>query len=138
MSPLRVAIVVDRKPVPAWIGALVHRLTDPTFEVQLYLDAPRAETRPRTYRAYEWIDRHVFGAAGDALAPVPDLEPRPLTRLEDVDVVVQLGSTEPRTLTDCARFGVWTLSRTELFWEMYRATTYRTTLEAHLPGGERR
>jgi hypothetical protein len=136
MSPLRVALVVERTPVPAWIGAVARRLTDPAFEVQLYLDAPRAETRPRTYRAYEWIDRRVFGAAGDALAPVPVLDPRPLARLEDVDVVVRLGSTS--TLADSARFGVWTLSHAELFWEMYRGTTYRTTLEANLPGGERR
>jgi hypothetical protein len=54
----------------------------------------------------------------------------PLTALGEADVVVE---TRPLEAHSVARYGAWTLSHVDLFWEMHRGTTYRTTVVAHLP-----
>ena len=132
---LRVALIVDVTPVPGWIATLARRLTAPAFEVRLYVD-DAAQAKPAVYRAYEWVDARIFGEPHDALAPAGDLEPVPVAKLHDCDVAVHLGATDPRGLAGRTRYGAWTLTQSDLFWKMHGGMTYRTTLEAHLPGGE--
>ena len=139
MSSLRIAVIVAGTPVPAWVATLVERLPTPAFEVGVYVDGAKPEeVVPWSYRAYQWIDARVFRGAHDALAPafLPGFDPRPLAALGEADVVVQLASADARELADVTRYGAWSLSHPELFWEMHECTTYRTTLEAQLPGGE--
>jgi hypothetical protein len=140
MTALRVAIVVPHAAVPAWVTRMIERLSNSELDVRLYVDPTRAGDWSRMYRAYEWIDARLFAGADDALARalLPGPAPQPLSALQQIDVAVHLGHTDPRDLADNVRYGVWRLEQRELFWEMYRGTTYRTTLEAHLPGGERR
>jgi hypothetical protein len=148
---LRISIVVRSAIAPAWIGALVERLTaSPRFEVAPFLEAPAPRHAwPRAYRAYERADARMFRRRRDALAPVPlpGPPPRELAALDECDVLLHLGYGDPQAVVGATRYGVWILSHADeqerrrvppLFWEMYRGDLYRTTLEAHLSAGERR
>ena len=140
MTP-RVAVVVTSAVVDAWIATLVERLASLGFQVQAYLEAPaRGRLSPWAYRAYEQLDARIFHAERDALEPVPlrGENPRPLADLNETDVVLHLGRSDLRALAGATRYGVWRLHIPSLFWELHAGTPYRTTLEAELPGGERR
>jgi hypothetical protein len=138
VTPLRVAIIVADATVPAWIAALVARLQAPAFDTRVYVDpTERRAVRPSAYRLYEWIDGRIFRDAHDALAPVT-LPAEPVADLGEVDVAVHLASADPRPLAGATRYGFWVIHMPTFFWEIYNSTTYRTTLEAHLPLGERR
>jgi hypothetical protein len=132
---LRIAVVVASANVDAWIATLVDRVAGLGFDVQACLEAPpAAPPSPWAYRAYQRLDARIFRAERDALEPVP-LPGIPLADLDDADVVIHFGSSD---LHAPARYGVWRLSVPPLFRELHAGTPYRTTLEAELPGGERR
>ena len=148
---LEVSIVVSSAIAPAWIEALVRRLAaSPRFEVLLFLEPPAPRHAwPRAYRAYERVDARLFRRRRDALArvPLPGPPPRELTALDECDVLLHFGSGDPAAVIGATRYGVWILSHVDeqerrrvppLFWEMYRRSLYRTTLEVHLPDGDRR
>jgi hypothetical protein len=147
---LRVSVVVKCAPVPAWVSTLVQRLdASQRFDVLAFLDTPPVENVwPTAYRLYERLDARIFRQRRDALAAaaVPGLRPRDMAMAEECDVVLHLGWRRPDAFVDAPRYGVWTLSHTEqercrippVFWEMYRGDLCRTTLEALLPGGDRR
>jgi hypothetical protein len=142
---LSVSIVIGSASVPAWIAALVERLTaSPHFEALVHVDESAAPApSPWAFRLYERADARLFRHGRDALAPVrlSRSRIRPLAMLGECDVVVDLGSGDPDPLSDVSRCGVWTLSHVSgppLFWEMYHRELYRTRIEARLPDGDRR
>ncbi len=148
--PLHVAVVVEAVVGPAWAASLVDRLAASHFDVALFTEG--LKRRPRSmsvYGAYERIDARVFRRGPDALGSVAlrGSHPRPIRMLTTCDVVLHLGWSDPAALVHTARYGVWVLSHVDddlrrgippLFWEMRRRAVYRTQLDAHLPGGERR
>lgn len=147
---LRVSIVVKAALVPAWIATLVQRLdASGRYDLVLLVETPPVDDGwPTAYRWYERLDARVFRQGRDALAPIalPGLQLRDLPAVDDCDVLLHLGWSNPEAFVGATRYGVWTLSQTEeersrippVFWEMYRGDLYRTNLEALLPGGDLR
>ena len=147
---LRVSVVVKSALAPAWISALVERLdASQRYEVLAFLDTPLVEeTRPTAYRLYERLDARIFAQRHDALAAValPNLGPSDMAIAGECDVLLDFGWRSRDAFVDAPRYGVWMLSLTEqercrippVFWEMYGGDLCLTTLEALLPGGDRR
>ena len=138
--------------VPAWIAALVERLTEsPHFETAVYVDdSATFAASSWAYRLYERADARLFRHDRDALIPVRLSHTRvqPRATLAECDVIVDLGSRDPDAFADLSRCGVWTLTHADadgasrsgapLFWAMHRRDLYSTRIEAHLPDGDRR
>ena len=108
---LRVAVLVRRPEVPAWLADLVASLeAAPTVDLAVHAVGARSPRprKPVLLDLYERIDRRLFAADPDALEPtVVAVQPAPAS-FAGHDVVLDFASAEP----DAAgvRFGVWVLT----------------------------
>jgi hypothetical protein len=134
-----VGVVLDERDVRRWHETAMEEIERLGFCELLVLtskpDGGRsAGLRDAFYRAYELVDRRVFGSDDDPVARVPLRRPGvPLGEIasQDLDVVLCLTpDAAPRELARYARLGAWALyagglrgcaGEAQLFWQMYDA-----------------
>jgi hypothetical protein len=114
MPNLRVAVVVDSAVVPAWIAALVTRLSSAaTVEVGVFSLGAQAMPRRHTCRLGLGgrLERRLFGGRPDASAPVRiATRPLPAATGRGYDVVLDFGSAASEELAPETRYGAWYLT----------------------------
>jgi len=146
---LRVGVVLDERDVQRWHETAMDEIERLGFcELVVLIPKPGGGRslglRNALYRAYERMDRRVFGSDGDPIARGPLRRPGiPLAEIasQSLDVVLCLTrEADPGELAAHARLGAWSLHGEEqLFWKMYDADFVAPiTLRATTPAeGER-
>jgi hypothetical protein len=146
---VRVGVVLDEHDVRRWHETAMEEIERLDSCEVIVLTGEQGGHRPRglrhvLYRAYERLDRRVFGSDGDPLARVPFGRPAvPLGQIasQDLDVVLCLApGASPDELAGHARRGAWSLhGEAQLFSKMYDAEFVAPiTLRATTPAdGER-
>lgn len=128
---LRVGVFADSPLQPRWLVDSLARIAAGDFAELTLLGARERRSAPRpgsqklatVWKAYERLDRWLFGTGPDPLQPTPVEVLAPATRRfafrpEDrawrarvanqrLDVVVLLGDIDPAPLEGLARYGVW-------------------------------
>ena len=143
-APLRVGALLDGEALPAWAHRLLFQATTaPVAELALIVlrDGQALPARPRApfvFRAYETLDRRLFGGRADHAEPIvdspllascPRLVATPIAcdggeelapetveaiRAQRLDVLLQLGFGSLRGgILGAARHGVWTFAHDE-------------------------
>jgi hypothetical protein len=143
-APLRVGVLLDGESLPAWAHRLLWQVTaSPLAELQLIVlrDGQSRPARPRpplVFRAYEKLDRRLFGGRQDHAEPVVDspllggckrLTVQPVAcdggesfpaavveaiRADRLDVLLQLGFGSLRgDILGAAKHGIWTFEHDE-------------------------
>jgi hypothetical protein len=151
---LRVIAVLDGNVVPAWLRQVLLDVVNGGVAelVGVAFVPPPAARRSRIFRAYEALDRRLFGQPGDPLAPVDVsdlLAGRAVVagpREVSADVVLRLtGAALPPAWAQ-APLGVWSFDHLDaegrggapFFWEMARGQpATETCLRAHTGAGSR-
>jgi hypothetical protein len=136
---LRVGVVLDERDVHRWHETAMDEIERLGFcELVVLIREPGGRRSPglrnALYRAYERMDRRVFGSDGDPIARVPLRRPGiPLGEISSqrLDVVLCLTpEADPGELAGHARLGAWALyagglrgcaGEAQLFWQMYDA-----------------
>ena len=144
-GPLRVGALLDGEALPAWAHRLLFQATaTPVAELALIVlrDGQARPARPRApfaFRAYQTLDRRLFGGRSDHAEPIvdspllascPRLVATPIVcdggealapetveaiRAQRLDVLLQLGFGSLRgAILGAARHGVWTFAHDEL------------------------
>jgi hypothetical protein len=146
---VRVGVVLDERDVRRWHETAIDQIERLGFCEVIVLTGEPGGDRPRglrhaLYRAYELLDRRVFGSDGDPLSRVPFHRPAvPLGEIasQDLDVVLCLApGASPEELARHARRGAWSLhGEAQLLSKMYDAEFVAPiTLRATTPvDGER-
>jgi hypothetical protein len=150
--PLRVGVLLDAGPVPAWVAWILGALrSHPQLTLALVVIAHPPAHKPTLFSLYERVDRRLFPTepdalagvdAGRVLASVPRVEAAAV-RAHRLDVLLQLGGVgHLDELRTAARHGVWSYRHgcggPPLFDELVRAQrTAETVLESLDPSGAR-
>jgi hypothetical protein len=152
---LRVVAALDGTRVPAWLRHVLLDVvnSDVAELAAVVFTASPPDRRGRAFRAYEALDRRLFGQAGDPLerVDVADLlagRPGVASPSEvRADVVLRLTRAAlPAAWRSEARLGVWSFDHLDaeanggapFFWEMARGqTATETRLRAETAAGSR-
>ena len=136
---MRVGVVLDERAIRRWHETAMDEIERLGFceLVVLTLGRRGGEStglRHALYRAYERLDRRVFGSADDPVARVPLRRSAvPLAEIAsyDLDVVLCLApEAAPDELAEHGRFGAWALyagglrgcgEEAQLFWQVHDA-----------------
>ena len=137
--PLRVAMLVESRVVPAWLAALADRLeAAPCFDLDVFAHPTTREQPPRPllFRLYEPLDARLFRWQLDALELVAiEVGVRP-TGFAGHDVVLDFTSPDPVAVSAGVRCGAWTLTHDSAEW-LSEGPTYTTQVHAHFEDGRR-